>query len=461
MTDSAPPESVLRLFRDEDERAEALRDRMHSPLCGVLTSMGFLSRTRYGARMLIASGDLTGVHVLQDQPPPRPGSFHLGGSGTVPFESHIRVLAESLERYAGHAVVAEGRFPVRRCSWDELRRDGEPCLPAEAFRLFSAEQYARAGFPFQAFSADAPVGWILLPSLLDGGRCWLPAQWFLIGHVPHAEELWLQSAVTTGTAAHTDPGRALCSALEEVVQLDSAVGHWHGTGRSVRIGWDARTRLLERVLRRHFADLPGEPEFHLLPNADLPGFSVACLLRQPEGLVPRIAIGLGSGAKLVPTMYRALLEAAGVQWLACWVAVQERAESAGSTGSGSGSGASATDSFYDLETNVGHYAGEQGSEVVERRFADCDSASASDLPADHEGGPRELVRRTVDAFRATGKRLYWADLSTTDIASLGFSVQRVWSPDTLSLPLPSAPPALHPRFEQYGGFRGHAPHPYP
>jgi len=39
---------------------------------------------------------------------------------------------------------------------------------------------------------------------------------------------------------------------------------------------------------------------------------------------------------------------------------------------------------------------------------------------------------------ATGKRLAVLDLTTPDVADLGFTALRVWSPDTLSLPLPSA-----------------------
>jgi hypothetical protein len=37
--------------------------------------------------------------------------------------------------------------------------------------------------------------------------------------------------------------------------------------------------------------------------------------------------------------------------------------------------------------------------------------------------------------------LYRQDLTSSDVAELGFVVERVWSPDTLSLPLPSAPPS--------------------
>ncbi|MDQ2837914.1 MAG: YcaO-like family protein [Actinomycetota bacterium] len=452
MTEPLDPAVGLRprIEQDLDQRAESLRRRMHSPLCGILTSLGYLNRSSGGPAMLIGSGDLTGVHVLSGQPAPKPGSFHLGGSSSVPFESRIRVLAESLERYAGHAITHDGSLPVRRASWEELRAAGEPVLDSRAFSLFSPRQLATPGFPFEPFSPDRPIGWLSLPSLPDGSRCWIPAQWFLLGYLPADDEPWLCTAVTTGTAAHTEPGRALLAALEELIQLDATMGHWHGARPGTRIEHDRRTTALQRVIAADFAKLDPAPEFHLLHNADLPGFTVACLIRQHGGLIPRMAIGLGSGARLERAMHRALLEAAGVQWLAAWVRIQDAVEPP--TGAGGN---------YDLESNVGFYAGPAGAAVVERRFAESAPARASDLPPDDEGGPREIVRSIVRAFGSTGKRLYWADLSTVDVRALGFHVLRAWSPDTISLSLPGAPPSQHRRFAAYGGFDHADPHPYP
>lgn len=182
---------------------------------------------------------------------------------------------------------------------------------------------------------------------------------------------------------------------------------------------------------------------------------MACLLRRPPGLVPQIAVGLGSGTRLVNTMYRALLEAAGVRWLAGWLAVERRIDH------GPGEHRPSGDEFYDLEANVGTYAAADGAKVVEDRFAACDEAAAGDLPADDDRPRREQIAALVDAYRGSGKDLFFADLTTTDVRALGFTVVRVFSPDTLVLPLPAAPPAAHPRFAAYGGFHHDAPHPYP
>ncbi|GHF37418.1 MULTISPECIES: YcaO-like family protein [Streptomyces] len=446
------PTTETVVHRHPDERTAALQRRMYSPLCGLLTSVGGLLRTRRAPGFFLEGAELTGVHVLEGLPAPKPNAYHIGGFGIQPFESRIRVLGEAIERYAGHAAAFGGTFTVRHASYTELAAAGEPVLPPEAFGVFLPGQYERPGFPFEPFDPDRPLGWLLLPSLSGGDdeRAWIPAQFFLLGYVPRQDEPWLQSAVTTGTGAHTSGPNALRSALEELVQVDAALGHWYGTGTGVRILPDARTRQLDAIIARRCAGRP-RPEFHLLPSADLPGLCVACILRATPGAVPAVAVGLGSGGRLQRVMYQALLEAVGVQSFAAWTYVSEGREE----------GRDGDKDIYDLEGNVARYAAPQGADTVEKRFAQSTAAPAGSLPPDDERPDRERLKDIVTAFRNTGKRLYHADLTTVDIRQLGFAAHRVWSPDTLSLCFPGAPPAAHRRFADYGGFADRGPHPYP
>ncbi len=444
-------ESGVRLVEPPDSQTARLRARMHSPLCGLMPQLGFLSRSPLAPRMIVSGGDLTGVHVLRDQPKPKLGSYHIGGYGVRPFESHIRTLGEVCERYAGFVAPVSGRHPVRFTTAAEL--GDEPRFAVEEHPLYSAEQLSAKGFPFSPVAADSPLGWSRMVDLRSGVDTWVPAQLTTVGYVVRdvEGERWLQPAVTTGTAAHTDPDKAALGSLQEMAQIDAAIGHWYGRTRSVRIRRGTRTAALWRLVDRHCHPLGGQPEFHLLPSPDLPGFIIACLIREPERRLPAIVIGLGVDGGLESAMYKAFLEAVGVRALATWAAVQDGVDGR----------AAETEGIFDLESNVVLAATPAGSQIVEARYGDADEAAPADLPPDSDSSPGEQAKAIVRAMHDTGKRLFAADLTTVDVADLGFVVSRFWSPDLLTLPLPSAPTAAHPRFAAHGGFARHDPHPFP
>jgi thiazole/oxazole-forming peptide maturase SagD family component len=444
-------ESGLRLVEPPDAQTARLRARMHSPLCGLMPQLGFLTRPRYAPRLLVSGGDLTGVHVLRDQTKPKLGSYHIGGYGIRPFESHIRTLGEVVERYAAYVAAVSGSFPVRYATEAELA--GEPHFPVSEHVLYSERQLSKKDFPFRAPRPEDRLGWSRFIDIRSGVDTWIPSQLTTVGYVVRdvEGEPWIQPAVTTGTAAHTDHDKAALGALQEMVQIDAAIGHWYGATRSVRLRPGSRNAALIRLIDRHTHPAGGKPEFHLLPSPDLPGFTIACLIREPGGQIPVVVVGLGIDGALEQAMYKAFLEAVGVRALATWTAVQESVEKSDVD----------REAIFDLESNVVLAASPEGSKVVDERFADSDETSVDDLPPDFTGSPAEAVRTYIRAFLDTGKRLYAGDMTTTDAAALGFVVPRFWCSDLLTLPLPSAPTAAHPRFAAHGGFRRYDPHPFP
>ena len=151
-------------------------------------------------------------------------------------------------------------------------------------------------------------------------------------------------------------------------------------------------------------------------------------------------------------MYKAFLEGVAVAKLAKVTLIRQAMESVPSVTDPS--------QIYDLDSNVAYYAVE-GYNTFRSKFGDSPDVSPSDLPQDVDSGITSDLRHLVDGFTSTRKELVFLDLTTTDIHDLGFCVVRVWSPDTISLSLPSAPPIMHPRFQAYGGITNEAPHPYP
>lgn len=426
--------------------------RMLGPLSGIAQTIGFATRARLEPRLAIAGGDLTGVHLLRGTPPPQVGAYHIGGSGTTYGEALIRTLGETVERYAQFASLVSGRQRTRMASVDEIRMDGRRVLAPSGLRFFSDGQLARSRFPFSPVHRTTRVAWLESKSLIDGAPVWAPAQLALVAYVRDPDEPQYGAGVTTGSAAHRRLDLAVRNALLELIQIDAAMGHWYGRQAAVLISPGPRTRSVDRVVRTRLHPDGPVPTFYWLPSPDLPGLAVACLLTSPA--IPRVAVGLGADLRLDRAMYRAFLEAAAVAQLAKVILFRRSLED----------GAAAENepdpnAIYNLDANVGYYA-MQERDVIRARFGGTQTA-ASDLPPDVDASTTEDVRRLVAGFRDSGKELIFLDLTTTDIRSLGFCVVRLWSPDVLTLSLPSAPPVLHSRFADYGGVTHEAPHPYP
>lgn len=443
--------SITRRGPRGDGDAPVLLDRMLSPLCGLdqRISVGRLSEV--SPWVISLGAELAGVHLLTGAEPPAAGAYHIGGMGLRLEHAVARTLGETVERYAQLTAQAFGLHPIRFGTFDDLQRIGLDVLAPGSIACFAPAQYGTPGFPFAPFRRDMPLGWIEGRDLTGRGTTWLPVQPVLVGYQARQErgEERIVSGVTTGTAAHRTHDRALLNALLELVQIDCAVGHWYTASPAHPILPDGRLADVIDVIRAHAGGSP-PPELYWLPSPDLPGFAVACLYRSADRSVPAIAIGLGCSLRLDEAIYKAWLEAAGVRQLAVLTLLQRENEAGARDGG-----------FFDLDGNVAWYAAGNDYDPLVSRFADGEPYRARSLPDDARVPPGAAVDLLIEAFRAAGKPLYRWDLTPSDVASLGLVVERVWSPATLSLPLPSAPQAAHPRFLDYGGFQHARPHPYP
>ncbi|MCD6039140.1 MAG: hypothetical protein K0S27_540 [Gammaproteobacteria bacterium] len=428
---------------------QLLSRKMLSPLCGIVREIGFLRRSSRMPRIISTGADLTGVHVLLNKPRPGLGGYHIGATGISLNEVLIKTLGESVERYAQLVSEISGRFSTRFLSYSQLvLTEGDAVLPEDRLKIFEDHQFKQAGFPFVQY-ADQPLDWIKLPSLLSSYSMWIPTQFLLVGYqVKHAKnEPWISPAVTTGTASHVNKVSALINSILELVQIDSAMGHWYSNRQSKRIIFDDRTRNLEIILEKQGYFNHSNFCFYWLENPDLAGFSIACIYRSQLS-IPKVAIGLGADVSLIRAMYKAYLEAIGVIGLARMLIFHKKE-------------GYSKDSFYDLDTNVGYYGRGYHYSFIQEKFPLEYVINARDLPADIEGRQSAQLAVLINSFKKSGKELLFCDLTCVEAADLGFIVPRVWSPDTLSLCLPSAPWMQHRRYLNYGGFAHEFPHPYP
>jgi thiazole/oxazole-forming peptide maturase SagD family component len=426
-----------------------LLSRMLSSRSGLSPRFTFLMRSALEPKIAVAVGDMTGVHILSGHP--SAGAHHIAGTGTSYEGATIGVLAETIERYAQYTSPISERQEFVSASYHSMVTNSRVLIP-ENLQYFSDSQLARPGFPLSRLSADTVIGWVAAKSLVDGSICWVPAQIAFVGYLRQSDEPQFMLGISTGTAAHTRLDQAVRNALLELIQIDAAMGNWYGNQSPVliRLGNNTRTQTVEDLVGRYLRRYGPVPRFYWLPSADLPALAIACVIEDQE--VPKFAVGLGCDLCLARAMYKSFLEGVAVAKLAKVILFRQAMKDIPSVTDPS--------QIYDLDSNVAYYAVE-GPSTFRAKFGVSPGVSPSELPEDVASGTTNDLRYLVEGFTGTRKELVFLDLTTTDIRDLGFCVVRVWSPDTISLSLPSAPPVMHPRFQAYGGITNEAPHPYP
>lgn len=434
-----------------------LMQRTLSPITGITQGLGVFLGNSHEPQFVVAGAELTGMHVIQGRNPPT-RSMHIGGCGSTFKEAIMPALAEALERYSQLWAGMQQREQDTFCSSNELDELNKKHIALDKLTMFNDNQYQKDHFPFQKPQLDTPMTWSAGLSLTTNESVLAPSQQLFLGYMPRLDdgERWIAPAVTTGTAVHTTPLLAFRNALLELVQLDSAMGHWLGHKDPIKIIPDKRTARLTAVAKRLLGDsVTAEPHFYWLQNADLHHFTVACVLHDAYD-IPAAVVGLGSDLILESAMYKSLAESSGIYQLAKLVMLQEMDSNGGKLPTLD------TSAIYDLDLNVVHHASRSQAAKLLETFNKGTECKASDLPSDpkEEIGPD--IIHLVDDFKKTGKELLYYDLTTPDLKQVGFYSTRVWSPDTISLSLPSAPVFGHNRLDDYGGANTDAGiHPYP
>jgi ribosomal protein S12 methylthiotransferase accessory factor len=151
----------------------------------------------------------------------------LSGGSVFDDEAAARqaALGEAVERYCGNYI---GVLPMIQASYCEIAASGERALDPESLVLFSDKQYADPDFPFVRFTHDLRVRWVLGRSLTRDEPVWLPASWVYINwHVgDFAQEPVTHFHQYAGIQAGPSLEFALASGIEEVIERDAMMTWW-------------------------------------------------------------------------------------------------------------------------------------------------------------------------------------------------------------------------------------------
>ncbi len=334
-------------------------------------------------------------------------------------------LGEAVERYCGNIITRE---LLTHGSHRVLARGRDRVIDPASLVLFSDRQHATRGFPFTPFTSDLPVHWVRGRSLTTGEPSLLPASLVYPNWYRHAgsEVPRTNSTYYPGLATGTDLTSALTAGLLELVERHATMVWWLNLPPARRItGVDDSvfdgTELLHRSL-----DLPNEFGVPV----------VAGVVEDPSARL--LTIGFAARPTVRAAALKAWTEGLTLQDLSRDLQEPDggfrRAAAKGQVGDTIKpwrADRRYLDSYradfrdvVDLTCQAQVHLDPVAQDLV-RPWTDGPLAvAASDLPQLPGGGLAEL-RAVVEA---RGHEIFYADITTPDVAHCGLTVVRVVVP---------------------------------
>jgi len=124
-------------------------------------------------------------------------------------------VGEAVERYASSVVDIEN---LSYATLNEL--EGDHLDPRDMI-LYADWQYELPSFPFHKFCPDKPFGWVKGYNLTKKCDSQLPARFVYLDYVSKYEHEGIDNGYSTGLAAGPSIEAAICSGIREVLERDS------------------------------------------------------------------------------------------------------------------------------------------------------------------------------------------------------------------------------------------------
>lgn len=342
-----------------------------------------------------------------------------GGAGADAATAVASAIAETAER---HCTCFYDRDAMVPGTFEELAPEA---VSPDLLRLFTREQIARFGprAP-DYFEETSRLRWVWGYSLNQRRPRLVPASMVYMNYRPAEDEARIGHSASTGLAAGATREEAILSALLEIVERDAVTVAWlhRWAGRRIEVD-DAETQGVLRT--RLWTDRPGVDVkiFDLTTDVRIPVVFLA--MRRASEIGPVACVGCAARVAPRQALRKAAMEAGQNFPYLRYVLESEK----------DWQPAPDFSNLLNFDHHFLTYV--KRPELVAPAFAFLDECpqrvALSDVP-DHSSG-RVLgdLEHCVARVGAAGYEVIVIDITTPDIAEVGFSVVRVVVPGLLPL----------------------------
>lgn len=380
-----------------------------------------------------------------------------GGASENRLIAIAKAVGEAVERYCA-ALYAPDDLPLG-C----YREMGVDCVHPGDFALHSSTQYDSPGFPWVPFDEDTPIRWTPATRLADGHTIHVPAAFVWIPYLYYqgSGDSPIGQPISTGLACHGSFARAALSGLCEVIERDAFT-----------IFWQARLSMPQiRV------ETLSDENYDLVQRFERTGDKVVLLNLTTDNGVPTVLSVLCSDSPARPAyVFAASAELDAEQ------AVRKALEELAHTRRYSQQikrnlpPVVADEDYEQVQTQVDHLnfaADHENKPHFAFVFASSERIEFDELPRLSTGNDERDLDIVVERVHSTGHSVLVADLTSSDIHSLGLTVVRTLVPGYHPLQMGHRIRALGGRrLREVPGRLGHPdlapddpgnpiPHPYP
>lgn len=409
------------VFELQDVPASDLWETIRRGSRLISSKVGLVQRideTRYQAQDPVVF--CTGV-VAADFSRLGPGGLRVqaGGAGTDAASAVASAIAETAERHCACFYEPEA---LVLGSYRELAPDA---VAPDLLRLFSREQLASAGAQGpQFFDEDARLRWVWGQSLTTGQPRLVPASLVYMTYRPQADEARLAHSASSGLSAGLTREEATLGGLLEIVERDAFALAWLHRQPGQRIDVDDQA-MAHEVRLRLLADRPGVDVkfFDITTDVGIP--VVFVVMRRPTEMGPVACVGASARVAPAQALRKCILEAG--QNFPYLRYLMDHAKD--------WQPAADFSNVVGFDQHFLTYV--RRPELVPQAFAFWDAATGrvalSALPDHASGRVLPDIRHCVARLDAAGYEVIVVDITTPDIAALGFHVVRVLVPGLLPL----------------------------
>lgn len=418
-------------FIDHHQRLPAEMKRLFGSRTGMISDIIRIPTPRDGPGIYSIVGqqqcDLS--YILGNQ---EDVEIEAGGKGLSEMKANTRMVGEFLERYCLRSGTKDESVRTR---YADLASETDCVIDVDYLRVHSHHQYAEVD-EIEEITPETERCFRTGRNLITGESYWVPIE--LVQYDLPEEYVPCQIPTSNGCACHHRPKKAIANCVFELIERDAFISTWYRQVPPRRLSLEHFSEVQELV-RSLENDMLEIKFWEYRTGLDVP--TVGCAVIRCDDRMPKIAIAGSAAIDYEHAVLDALLEA-----VQSHMSMKYRLASTEE--------AIPDDASLDFMESALYHA--QPHHFDKMRFL---FSGEPQSPAGHGAPGSDELQYVLDKLGEVQATPIAFDLTTPDVAELGYVVTRVVVPELLPLSPPTLPYERHPRLA--GTMETEMPHPYP